>query len=462
MTDPIHTLSHRTSDLPLRSKVPYASYSLVAANVAVLVLTKVAGQGLEERVLDRLAQDRLAVWSGDWWRLFTAMFIHDGWAHLALNMLLLVTAGGSVERLLGPLRFLVLYLVSGLSGALFFQAFAVGKIGIGASGAIVGVFGAYVVAWAAATSKDRRAAGWKFLRWAAFLLLADFAYASLMELTAGVLVASSAHAGGFVAGAFLAVVFAIGVNDARPRPVSRLAALAGLVCVVAGVAAHAFLRAEPPRWPELELAEKIEKIRSGSAEAALGAWKELDLEGAAKREAGHHVWVLLMSEGQRVLADSVLDELIASAEAEWEARVKKEEGVTPDLANELAWYLALRGMDLRRAFALADGAVGALRHRMGWLSELLGGARTLSMCINTRGWVRFLLGEHEAGLRDLREAADLCPMGPNLLYLAIAHEGLGNVREAREAGRLAREAGRELNPYEKRLLEELEEDLGGF
>jgi len=164
MTDPIHTLSHRTVGLPLRARIPYATYVLVAVNVAVLVATKVAGEGLHDWVLDRLAQDRLEVWHGEWWRLLTATFVHDGWGHLLLNMLLLLSAGGPVERLLGAWRFTVLYLVSGLSGALCFQAFASGSVGIGASGAILGVFGAYLLAWAMATSRSRRAARWKLLR----------------------------------------------------------------------------------------------------------------------------------------------------------------------------------------------------------------------------------------------------------------------------------------------------------
>jgi rhomboid protease GluP len=55
---------------------------------------------------------------GEWWRLATAMFLHFGLVHLAMNMWALWDAGRLVERWIGHLRFAVLYLASGLAGNL--------------------------------------------------------------------------------------------------------------------------------------------------------------------------------------------------------------------------------------------------------------------------------------------------------------------------------------------------------
>jgi membrane associated rhomboid family serine protease len=84
-----------------------------------------------------------------WTTLFTSMFLHGGWLHLGGNMLFLWIFGNNVEDLLGRGRFLLLYLASGVAAALA-QALA-DKMGqvpmVGASGAIAGVLGAYLVTY---------------------------------------------------------------------------------------------------------------------------------------------------------------------------------------------------------------------------------------------------------------------------------------------------------------------------
>ena len=88
---------------------------------------------------------RWAVWQGEWWRLFTSMFLHIGWVHLAWNL----WAGWSwcrpVEQLLGRARFAVLYLSAGVVGA---AASVLGQdaISAGASGALFGVTGVFFAA----------------------------------------------------------------------------------------------------------------------------------------------------------------------------------------------------------------------------------------------------------------------------------------------------------------------------
>jgi membrane associated rhomboid family serine protease len=82
-----------------------------------------------------------------WATIFTSIFLHGGWLHLGGNMLFLWIFGNNVEDLLGRARFLALYLASGVAAALI-QALAAPHSAvpmIGASGAIAGTLGAYLV-----------------------------------------------------------------------------------------------------------------------------------------------------------------------------------------------------------------------------------------------------------------------------------------------------------------------------
>jgi membrane associated rhomboid family serine protease len=90
---------------------------------------------------------------GEYYRLFTAMFLHEpsNPLHVGSNMLALWWIGPNLERVLGRLRFIALYLVSGLAGsALVYLVSGAGVASLGASGAIFGLFGATAVLFRAA------------------------------------------------------------------------------------------------------------------------------------------------------------------------------------------------------------------------------------------------------------------------------------------------------------------------
>jgi membrane associated rhomboid family serine protease len=87
----------------------------------------------------------IGVATGEYWRLFTAMFLHFGVIHLLLNMWALWILGQYLERTLGPARFLALYLISGLGGSVAAYVFQPGALTAGASGAIFGMFAALFV-----------------------------------------------------------------------------------------------------------------------------------------------------------------------------------------------------------------------------------------------------------------------------------------------------------------------------
>lgn len=83
---------------------------------------------------------------GQWYRLLTSMFLHGSYIHILFNMLSLWWIGGPLEAALGRVRYIALYLVSGLAGsALTYLIAAANQPSLGASGAIFGLFGATAV-----------------------------------------------------------------------------------------------------------------------------------------------------------------------------------------------------------------------------------------------------------------------------------------------------------------------------
>jgi len=78
---------------------------------------------------------------GEWWRMFTCMFLHIGVLHLLFNMIALWNIGGFMEHLLGSMDFLVLYLLAGLLGSVASVAWNPFVVSAGASGAIFGLYG---------------------------------------------------------------------------------------------------------------------------------------------------------------------------------------------------------------------------------------------------------------------------------------------------------------------------------
>jgi membrane associated rhomboid family serine protease len=86
-----------------------------------------------------------AVAAGDWWRLITSGFLHDGLIHLGFNMYILWWLGGMLEPLLGRYRFAALYFASMLAGSFGALLIEPNAATIGASGAVFGLMGAAIV-----------------------------------------------------------------------------------------------------------------------------------------------------------------------------------------------------------------------------------------------------------------------------------------------------------------------------
>lgn len=123
----------------------WLTWVLVAANVLIYVAMAIAiGNPLSFPAKDLLAWGgdfAPNVASGEYWRPFTAIFLHAGLIHLGLNMWVLTAIGPFLERLFGVTTFLLIYLLAGLSGNIFGMLWNADAVGVGASGAIFGLYG---------------------------------------------------------------------------------------------------------------------------------------------------------------------------------------------------------------------------------------------------------------------------------------------------------------------------------
>jgi membrane associated rhomboid family serine protease len=205
--------------LPLRdhnpsSATPFVTYGLIAANV--LIFLSYLPLFENERALMRFFLEwgvvpaRLGAGEG-WQSLITSQFLHGGWLHLAGNMLFLWIFGNNMEEEWGHLRFLGFYLVCGAAAAVLQYAAAPASFVpmVGASGAIAGVLGGYLLMF------PRARVDVLFFFLVFFRIFALPAWVMLgvwfaLQVAGGVLsvadqggVAYWAHAGGFAAGLIL-------------------------------------------------------------------------------------------------------------------------------------------------------------------------------------------------------------------------------------------------------------------
>ena len=209
-----------------RRLTPVVTYVLIALNVLVFFLELNNGDAFIERwafVPSRFLADP----AGDFATLFTSMFMHAGWAHLLGNMLYLWIFGDNVEDRLGHGLFFVFYILCGLAATFAQLAISLGSsvANVGASGAIAGVLGAYLVMF-----PGRRVSvlmGRAVVPMSALIVIGLWIliqiFSQITVFSAGTQgqggVAYMAHIGGFVAGVVLAFLLG-GARRALPPTTS--------------------------------------------------------------------------------------------------------------------------------------------------------------------------------------------------------------------------------------------------
>lgn len=127
-----------------------AVFALILVSVLVFLFEISAGDWNDPEVLHRIGalEPDAVVVQGEYWRLFTALFLHGGFLHLGFNLFALYVLGPPLERSIGTIRFLACYLISGLAssaGVVALSELGLVQVGqlIGASGCIMGVVGAW-------------------------------------------------------------------------------------------------------------------------------------------------------------------------------------------------------------------------------------------------------------------------------------------------------------------------------
>lgn len=124
-------------------KVPIVTYIIMAICIILFVLMELSGGSANSQTLLKFGANLdVLVKNGEYYRLFTCIFLHIGIMHLLCNMYSLYIIGREVESLFGKIKYIIIFILSGISGSIMSLAFTHNTISAGASGAIFGLLGA--------------------------------------------------------------------------------------------------------------------------------------------------------------------------------------------------------------------------------------------------------------------------------------------------------------------------------
>jgi membrane associated rhomboid family serine protease len=205
------------------------TYTLVGLNVLMYLVEWVYPKIVDYLVLvgsyyDGPLHQWIGVARGEPYRLLTSAFLHEpglsgfGPAHIIFNMWALVLVGPALEHLLGRARFLTLYLVSALGGAvLFYLLVPPGQPALGASGAIFGLFGAWFV-----VARKLRVNAQSII----FLIVINLVISFVVPN-----IAWQDHVGGLIAGGLLTAAYAYAPR--QRRGITQTAATVAIVALLA-------------------------------------------------------------------------------------------------------------------------------------------------------------------------------------------------------------------------------------
>jgi membrane associated rhomboid family serine protease len=218
------------------SRPDAVTLTLIGINVAVFIITTASGASIlngsgagASSIYSHFALVPVQVAHGEWWRLFTSAFLHYGIFHIGLNMYALYVIGPPLEAALGRLRYVVLYVLAGVGGALLSVALGpIAEQAAGASGAIFGVFGAFYV-----VARHRNIQTNGIVVTIVVNLIFTFAISNIDW---------RAHVGGLVTGGLVAAVYAF-----APAPRRTQLQAAGVVILMVVMAAGGLLAAHKVR-----------------------------------------------------------------------------------------------------------------------------------------------------------------------------------------------------------------------
>jgi membrane associated rhomboid family serine protease len=196
-----------------RRTFPIVTYALIALNVLFFIVELSGGDafiGTWAFVPSRFLANPL----GDFLTIFSSMFMHAGWVHLGGNMLYLWIFGDNVEDRFGHIPFIFFYLLCGIAATFAQLAFSIGSDipNLGASGAIAGVLGAYILLFP--QGKVRVLQGQQVIQVSALIVIGLWIVLQFFSGIGSITntadtggVAYMAHIGGFLAGFLLTFLF---------------------------------------------------------------------------------------------------------------------------------------------------------------------------------------------------------------------------------------------------------------
>lgn len=195
-------------------KKPVVTYILIVLNLMVFLYGVLHGN---DELINMFGNNYELVQNGEFYRLFTCMFVHADILHILFNMIALYSIGPVVERYYGKSKFLLIYLVSGLLGSIFSGVFMTAdSISIGASGAIFGLLGSicYFTYYYRATLQG--------------ILRGSIMPVIIINLVIGFLSTSidlSAHIGGLIGGILISMAIGIGDKHRKSDQINGLVVL---------------------------------------------------------------------------------------------------------------------------------------------------------------------------------------------------------------------------------------------
>lgn len=251
---------------------PWLTYVLIGANLLVWLTMVATGVNAMDP-----SGEALLTWggnygvltsNGEWWRLLTATFLHGGIIHLAFNLYFFWIVGRICEQIFGPAAYATVYFGSGLLASFVSLAWQPTGLSVGASGALFGVFGAFL----AFTLRRKSMLPEGFVsavRRNALVLVG-------LNLAIGLMVPNidlAAHLGGLAAGFGLGYLIALlaerpvsSPREARAVRVRAVAAAAGVTALVLALGSLAI-----PRWDDARATIEAHAIRHDEIRAAFEA-----------------------------------------------------------------------------------------------------------------------------------------------------------------------------------------------
>lgn len=185
-------------------KKPIITYAIMAICIIMFALMYIFGNGSEDSytLIKFGANCDILTRMGEYYRLFTSMFLHIGIMHLICNMYSLYVIGKEVESLFGKCKYLLIYVLSGICGSILSMAFSHNNVSAGASGAIFGLLGALLYF------------GYYYRTYLGVTMKSSIIPVIIFNLVIGFLspgIDNAAHIGGLVTGILIAML--VGVPD---------------------------------------------------------------------------------------------------------------------------------------------------------------------------------------------------------------------------------------------------------